>query len=216
MINKKYIVFDFNGTIIDDVDLCIKILNIMLINHHHEPVTKEKYLDIFTFPIIDYYKLAGFDFSVDSFEELTQEFILMYQKASLKCMMFPNVVETLDYLNKQGYHLLLLSASQRDNLICQTDAFNITNYFDDILGLDNLHATSKIALAKLYFDEKKINPSDIIIIGDSIHDFEVANNLGTDCILVSQGHQSKKVLAGVNTKIVNNFYELLKIFKDLS
>ena len=55
----KYVIFDFNGTVLDDVDVCIKAEN-HTIEHFHldrEPLTKEEYLKIFTFPVKDYYEM---------------------------------------------------------------------------------------------------------------------------------------------------------------
>ena len=68
----KYIVFDFNGTIIDDVDLCLNLLNEMLEVEDLPLVSLEKYKNIFTFPIIEYYKKAGFTFQKHSFKELSE------------------------------------------------------------------------------------------------------------------------------------------------
>ena len=66
---KKYIFLDFNGTIIDDVDLCLDLLNQILENQKKEKVSKERYKDIFTFPVQKYYELAGVDFYLNSFTE---------------------------------------------------------------------------------------------------------------------------------------------------
>ena len=64
---KKYIFLDFNGTIIDDVDLCLDLLNQILENQKKEKVSKERYKDIFTFPVQIYYELAVVDFSLNYF-----------------------------------------------------------------------------------------------------------------------------------------------------
>ena len=141
--NYEYIIFDFNGTILDDVDLCINILNYMLEEHGYEKVTIERYLDIFTFPIIEYYKLAGFDFNKHSFNDLSIEFINMYQQASLKCPIYDGVIDLLNKLTKLNKKIILLSASQIDNLLEQTNYFEITKYFNKILGLDNIHQYEK-------------------------------------------------------------------------
>ena len=56
-----YLVLDFNGTIIDDVDLCLNILNHLLEERDYKKVSLEEYKHIFTFPIKKYYINAGFD-----------------------------------------------------------------------------------------------------------------------------------------------------------
>ena len=74
------ILFDFNGTIVDDLDLCLNLLNTMLSMCNHKKVSKEKYLEIFTFPVIEYYKKAGFIFPKDDFPKLANYFIEEYKK----------------------------------------------------------------------------------------------------------------------------------------
>ena len=206
--NYEYIIFDFNGTILDDVDLCINILNYMLEEHGYEKVTKERYLDIFTFPIIEYYKLAGFDFNKHSFNDLSIEFINMYQQASLKCPIYDGVIDLLNKLTKLNKKIILLSASQIDNLLEQTNFFEITKYFNKILGLDNIHAKSKVDIAKKYFIENNIDLSKAIMIGDTIHDMEVANELNIDSLLIANGHQSYDRLIRVTNAVYRTIKEI--------
>lgn len=204
----EYIIFDFNGTILDDVDLCINILNYMLEKHGYQKVTKERYLDIFTFPIIKYYKLAGFDFNKHSFHDLSIEFINMYQQASLKCLIYDGVIELLNKLKQLNKKIILLSASQIDNLLEQTNHFDITKYFDQILGLDNIQAKSKIDVAKKYFIDNNINLSKAIMIGDTIHDMEVANELNINSVLIANGHQSYNRLKKIKKEVYKNIKEI--------
>jgi phosphoglycolate phosphatase len=204
----EYVVFDFNGTIIDDVQLCLDLLNKMLKEKGLKPVTKEEYKNIFTFPIIEYYKKAGFTFDGYTFQELSLEFIKDYQPASYKCDLFPHIKEILSFLNKEGYHVILLSASERNNLIAQTDNFGITKDFETILGLDNIHATSKIAIGKEYFLKNNIDAKKALFVGDSLHDVEVASAIGGDIVLVSYGHQNEERLLTSGKKVISSIEEI--------
>lgn len=206
--NYENIIFDFNGTIINDLDLCINILNYMLESKGYKKVTKERYLEIFTFPIIEYYKLAGFDFNKHSFENLSVEFINLYQKASLECSLYDGVIELLEKLKKLNKNIILLSASQLDNLKEQVYHFKIDKYFTKILGLDNILAKSKIEVAEKYFKENNIDLSKTIILGDTIHDAEVANKLKIDSILIADGHQSYDRLKKYKKEVIRNIKEL--------
>ena len=199
----KYIVFDFNGTIIDDVELCLNLLNEMLVMEDLPTFTIDGYKEIFTFPIIEYYKRAGFTFEKRSFKEMSEWFVKKYQPESFKCNLFKGIKETIYSLKEEGYKIILLSASQIDNLKEQTDRFNITSLFDAILGIDNIEAKSKLEIARNYFVSNNINTNECLFIGDSTHDFEVGSNLGGDVILVTYGHQSKKVLSSCNVPMID-------------
>lgn len=203
----KTIFFDFNGTIINDVDLCFNILNKMLEDNNLPKITKERYKDIFTFPIKEYYQKAGFDFKNKSFEELSLDFIKLYQQASLSCPLYEGVCECFKHFKEKGYNLVVLSASQIDNLKEQLEHFNISSYFDAILGISNIYAKSKIDIGLNYINENHLNKEDCIMIGDTLHDKEVCNALGIKCVLFLQGHQSFKVLNTSDCKIVSSYQE---------
>ena len=204
----KNIVFDFNGTIINDVDLCINLLNEMLVMKNHNEVKREDYFDIFTFPIIEYYKKAGFDFIGYTFEELAIYFINKYQEASYEVDLYDDVVTLFKLLKDKGINLYILSASQKENLMKQVTHFKIDKYFTEVLGIDNIYAKSKLEIAKNYFEKNNINTSETLFIGDTLHDFEVAKELGCECILMSLGHQSRKVLSKSNSLILDSYKEL--------
>ncbi len=201
----KTIVFDFNGTIIDDLDLCLNILNKMLKDNGKKEVSKRKYKEIFRFPIIEYYKLAGFDFKQKSFEDLSVDFINLYQKPSLNCKLQKGFMKALKRLKANGYNLVVLSASQKDNLVEQLVHFKIDKYFDAILGTDNIYAKSKIEIGKKYFKENNINPNTTFMIGDTTHDYEVSKELGIKPILLSLGHESRRRLLKNNVFVCDSF-----------
>lgn len=210
----KTIFFDFNGTIINDVDLCLNILNEMLKENGLEPITLERYREIFTFPIKKYYESAGFDFKKKTFEALSDDFIKLYQKASLECPLYDNVRESLLKLKNNGYRLVCLSASQIDNLTEQLVHFNIAQYFDAILGISNIYAASKVEIGKKYLEEHKINPIDAIMIGDTLHDKEVCDSMGIKCVLFDKGHQSHRVLESAGVQIISSYNEFFKFVGD--
>lgn len=212
---KKYIFLDFNGTIIDDVDLCLDLLNDILKKQNKKLVTKEQYKDIFTFPVRKYYELAGVDFKLESFESLADKFIASYQPLSLKCDLYPNSMMAFQKLKEKGYHLVILSASERNNLLEQCRSFGIVSYFDAILGIDNIHAASKVGIALKYMEEQKIEGKDILFVGDTLHDLEVAKAMGAECMLVSCGHQSVSVLEQGNVPILPNIYALVDLLEDV-
>ena len=71
----KTIIFDFNGTLLDDCVLCLDILNILTKEKNLKEVSMEEYRSIFTFPVYLYYKQLGFDVSYDSFKKVGDSFI---------------------------------------------------------------------------------------------------------------------------------------------
>lgn len=212
----KHVFFDFNGTIIDDLKLCYDLLNEFLEGQGKQKISLERYKDIFRFPIKEYYKLAGIDFDMESYESLSIKFIKKYQPASLKCGLYSAVIPTLEKLNELGIKCYIISASEKNNLIEQCQSYDIVKYFVDILGIENIHAKSKVDIAVNYINEKAINKEEVIFIGDTLHDVEVANAMGVKPILVSCGHQSVKVLNEANVSIYDDVSGVLEEIKKIN
>lgn len=208
------IFFDFNGTIINDVELCLNILNKMLIDDEKKPITKKRYLEIFDFPVIEYYKKAGFDFKRKSFEEMSLDFINLYQKASLNCPLYNNSCKVFQRLKAKGIKLVILSASQIDNLKEQTNHFNITKYFDDILGITDIYARSKVDIGIDYINRLNIDKAKTIMLGDTIHDFEVATKMEITPVLFTKGHQSKERLSKMGSRLVSSYLEFERLVEE--
>jgi len=206
----RYIFWDFNGTVLDDAELCFDILTEMLIEEERPLVTFDEYLKIFTFPVKDYYAQV-YDLEKTSFEVLAHRFIERYQPRSLKNVLHEHVIDMVRYFEDLGFVNVLLSASEEKNLLEQLEHFQIKDVFKHVLGTSNIYAKSKVAVGKAFIEKEKINPSDMIMIGDTLHDVEVAHELGCEIILYTKGHQHKSRLLDYQT--IDDFRELKHIIK---
>jgi len=212
---NKYIFLDFNGTVLNDIDLCLELLNDLLKQTGKEGnVSLEEYLDIFGFPVIDYYKRAGLEFDKISFAEMADFFIKEYTERNTKeCTIFPDFKQFIDRAHQRGFKIVLCSASKKILLIDQLIAFGIYDCFDDVIGLDNHHAASKLDIARNYVGRNNINPDNTYFIGDCDHDAEVGLACGSKTILVARGHQSRKVLEKCGMLVVDSLLEALDSIK---
>ncbi len=213
MSDIKYIFFDFNGTILNDVELCLDLLNEKLIGQNKQTLTMDEYKHVFKFPIRQYYLDAGLDFNIESYESMADKFIAKYTPLSLTCGLYPNVVSTLKYLKEKNIHLIILSASEMNNLNYQVNQYGISHYFDAVLGINNIYAESKSGLGINYIEKNKINKNECVFIGDTLHDFEIANEMGIEPILVCSGHQAFDVLRESGAAIINDISDLRRLFE---
>lgn len=207
-----YIIWDFNGTIIDDRKLCLDILNKMLKERDLKTVNLAEYREVFGFPIINYYKKVGFDFTKEDFSIIAVEFVDQYQKKSLEVGLVKGSLDTIKALEEKGYNQIVISASEINNLKEQLDHYNLSKYFQEVIGLSDVEAASKTSIAIDWLESKKNKNLKLLMVGDSLHDFEVAQAIGAECILIDEGsHQSKRRLEETGCKVLNNSQELLKI-----
>lgn len=203
----KYLIFDFNGTIVDDLNLSLESINYCLKKYiNKEPLSVSEYRNIFCFPVIEYYKKAGFDFDKVDWEEVANCWMEHYQKHHHECKIHDGVVDLINKAHDKGYRCVVLSASEIGILETQLKEFGIYELFDDVVGISNIYAVSKLESAMNYFKGKDLSES--ILIGDTNHDKEVADALGCKCILVAKGHQSLERLKECNDIVYNSIKEV--------
>ncbi len=204
----KYVIFDFNGTVLNDVDVCIKAENLTIEHFGLErgPLSKDEYLHLFTFPVKDYYTNVGFDWNRYSYEEVGSYWFDWYCKLKPEYKIYDGVEEMLIRNHEKGNRNILLSASSLVELKKQLEELGIKKYFDEVLGIDNIYAGSKVNIALKWIADK--DPADCMMIGDSLHDLETAKAMGVDCVLVAKGHQAKDVLTKEYDKVVDDIREV--------
>ena len=210
MISKyKCILWDWNGTLLNDVWLCIEIMNGMLERRNLPGINYTEYREIFDFPVQRYYESAGFNFTKESFEDVSVEYCDEYVTRVNECDLHTDALSILDTLNENGMTQNLLSATDQYSLNKMVKDFELNTYFKKIIGQDNQLAVGKIEKGKQLLEDINIDTDKIVLIGDTTHDVEVAEALGIDCILVLNGHHSKSKLEMTGVTIVKELSSLL-------
>src|SRR5665647_855016 len=96
------IIWDWNGTLLDDVDIVIESINKLLQDRNMVLLNIKRYLDVFTFPVQDYYERIGFDLNNEPFEIPAFQFITNYNKAVESCRLHKEAFPLLNHLHGQG------------------------------------------------------------------------------------------------------------------
>jgi phosphoglycolate phosphatase len=214
MIEKyKHVIWDWNGTILNDVELSHSILNELLAEYNIRTITVDEYREVFSMPVEEYYKNVGFDFSVESFEVLGKKWIDGYESRKYGCALYEGIEPILQKINDMNIRQSILSAYSDDVLNELVGHYKLTDYFTHIQGLDNIYAASKIALGKNLIKKIGVNKGEALMIGDTLHDYEVAKEIGADCILIANGHQSRQKLEAGIAK--NNDVKIISFAEDI-
>ena len=208
----QLIIWDWNGTVLDDVLVCKTIANIMLAERDIPTLPDlDAYRAVFGFPIKRYYEKMGYRFGPEdeSYESVADEFIVYYDRLYRDSVLRPGIVAFLDKLKGEGYRQVLLSATRHDQLVEQVSAFgDVGDRFERKLGLSDHYAFSKAALAKAFIEGEGIPRDRTLFIGDTDHDFEVSSAIGCPCILLEGGHQSRERLLKVGVPVLRDLIEL--------
>jgi phosphoglycolate phosphatase len=203
-LRNRHIIWDWNGTLLDDLDVCIEVINGMLAPRGLPLLDRERYHERFDFPVRDYYSRLGFDFAKESFERLSVEFISAYDARRWDCRLHGGASEVLSAVTRGGATQSILSAYRHETLVEIVAHFGLEHHFVRLTGLDNIFAHSKAELGRAWIAELGLPPADVLMVGDTLHDLDVARHMGVECILVASGHHPAARLRASHNCVVDN------------
>ena len=202
------VIWDFNGTLIDDLDLVVRSVNTQLAKRNLPPLTAEAYRAVFGFPVQDYYRRIGVTFEDESMADLSADFFAEYAPALRDCPLHEGALDTLQRLNARGLRQFVLSAMEQGMLRSMIQHLGIQGFFDGIYGLAHQEGDSKISRGQDLLRDFDIDPCTTVLVGDTDHDAEVAAALGVPAALISRGHQSAERLRGKSRYVYSSYREL--------
>ena len=207
--NYDLVIWDWNGTLLDDTELCYCIANEMRLERGMASMRGiEEYRSHFTFPVIEYYKRMGYTFEVEPFEAISKQFVAMYAERFPACPLQPCAEETLEAVLQNGARQVLLSATGQDKLDEQVRHFQLNRYFDRVIGGQNNLAHGKADYAVDFLLESGVAPARALFVGDTDHDFSIASSIGCDCALLVPGHQTREHLASLGARLIESLCEV--------
>ncbi|MGV8910053.1 MAG: HAD family hydrolase [Propionicimonas sp.] len=205
-----HVVWDWNGTLFDDLHCCVAVANALL-DEFGLPVLDgvAGYQSKFRFPIIAYYADLGFDISpTGNFDAAARRYLELYATASRNCGLHDGAREAMQALHAAGVRQVVISASEQANLLTQLAPFGLDEWLDGALGIEDIYAASKEGLARRWLATATVDPADVVFIGDSEHDFEIAAALGAQCLLFSGGHHSLAHLEKLGAPVVDHLSQV--------
>jgi phosphoglycolate phosphatase len=202
------ILWDFNGTILDDMDLCLSCINTMLAARGIPCLADlDAYRKVFGFPVQIYYARVGLEGEGDGFVRDAHEWMALYRAKEKDLTVRKGAEDALAFISKLGVPQGILSATETSMLMSQLEGLGLSHYFDQLFGRDDIYAADKSQIAKRYRD---MHPHErVLMIGDTLHDYETAVAGGFDCVLVLGGHQNRETLVESGVPVLENFEELI-------
>ena len=205
-----HVVWDWNGTLLDDLQCCVEVANTLL-GEFGLPALDGVvgYQSRFRFPIVAYYADLGFDTSpAGNFDAAARRYLELYAAASTTCGLHDGAIEALQGLHRAGVRQVVISASEQDSLLAQLAPFALSGWLDGAHGIEDIYAASKEGVARRWLATARVDPADVVFVGDSEHDFEVAAALGARCLLFSGGHHSRAHLAKLGAPVIDHLSQV--------
>ncbi|MCB0353326.1 MAG: HAD family hydrolase [Bdellovibrionales bacterium] len=201
----NHIVWDWNGTILDDAHLCEELTNIQLENLGLKPVGSETHQMVFQHPVEEYYRRLGAVLTPEEFCKLSEDFHAAYGRRRQEAGLRAGVRHFIERLSEKGITHSVLSAYREEDLVELIEECEMTRHFRAIVGLPNCHARSKVERGAEWLRQEKLDPNRVILIGDTDHDFHAATKMGIRCVLIPSGYQHWNILRRCGCPIFESF-----------
>lgn len=205
-----YVLWDWNGTLLDDTAAGIGAFTEVFRRRGLPAMTRSWYRRHFAFPVRPVYAARGVDLAHEDWAALAREYHAAYLKRPKQLNAEARAAVSL--VAARGAGQSILSALRQDLLDQAVEASGIRPFFDFVCGVDNLDGATKLARARellARLRERGVS-GDVVMVGDAIHDWEVAEDLGVGCVLCACGGHSVRRLRAV-APTGRTLLEVLKI-----
>jgi phosphoglycolate phosphatase len=205
----EHVIWDWNGTLIDDAQLCVSIVNEILSGNMLSEVSLNYYRENFCFPVREYYEKIGLSCEGASYHELSEKFISEYRKRWKTCELQTNALTVISSLNQAGIGQSILSASKSTDLKLFLEGFGLEKYIDLASGVCDVLASGKVEISKRHLNDIGVEPDEVLLVGDTKHDEEISKHLSTDCILFTGGHNSANALRRCDSELTDDLRQVM-------
>ena len=211
----KHIIWDFNGTLLSDAQLGVDCDNHVFDVLGLPRITIDDYRRHMTMPVRDFYTALGVDLNVYKYETISRLWLDRFNQHAVSVGLVPGTLELTKRLKAAGFTQSILSASYERSLLEQCKALGIDAYMDEIGGLGDESAQKKTDIGRRQLEKLGLKGEDCVLVGDMVADSELADALGTDCVLVPWGHNSEARLEKTGRVVVCDMEALERVLMSM-
>ena len=183
----KHILWDWNGTLLDDLTLCVEATNVILKTKNFPLIDEEFYRKNFCFPVSKFYKKLGLDI-VKEYDIMCYLWINYYKENFLgKTCLNKGAKKILELAHQKGIKQTIISACENNLLQLCLKKFEIAPFFKGTYGNTNLKAHGKMDLAQEVIMNLNLPSCEVLLVGDSYHDYQIAQKFNLKCVLLKEG-----------------------------
>lgn len=184
----RAVCWDWNGTLLDDTEICREVMNAVLREHDLEPFPDVgAYRSVFRFPIRDFYGSVGL--GEDRFVSAATAYLEMLATRVGEARLHDDAHTTLSAVRERGIRQVLASATVAEALSQQMAPYGLDDAFEEVLSIDDPFRASKHDVIARWLATSGVAARDLLVIGDTNHDREIADDLGAEFVHFDRGHQ---------------------------
>lgn len=194
---------------LDDASAGVDTINRMSAARGLTQITLDDYRRLFRFPVHNFYTALGYDLDNEDWDRLADEYHAIYSEATARAALREGALTLVNNLHTNCFPQAVLSACEQSLLQAMLQRFDLTGFFNPVIGADNMDGASKESLAVRLQQQLTHKPEQILMIGDTDHDAHVAQLMGWQCVLLADGYQATELLLATNAPVCNSYTDLI-------
>jgi phosphoglycolate phosphatase-like HAD superfamily hydrolase len=210
----RHVVWDWNGTLFDDLHIVLEAVNAGISEFGVGPITLDDYRDHYTRPVRVFYdRLFGREIEELEWKTLDARFHDGYRELLAHARPHCDALAALEAVRSRGLPQSLLSMFPHTELVPLVDKLGLTPFFDRIDGLRGTPGDSKALYLEEHF-RKLIageRPETVLVIGDTPDDALAAGHVGARCVLYHNGAHHYEELEALGVPVVESLIEAVQI-----
>ncbi len=203
-----HIIWDWNGTLLDDIGASLASVNDMLEARGEAPMDINRYKECIGTPIIRFYEQV-FDLEKEDYPSILAEYNAGYMRHLSDCGLTDGAEMAIEIFAAAGIRQAIVSSSNNAQLCENARKYGVYDRFEAVLGAADFNADSKIERARRYLEESGAQNGRVLVVGDLEHDAEMASEIGADCVLLTSGHEHPERLKKSGAVIFDKIQELI-------
>jgi phosphoglycolate phosphatase-like HAD superfamily hydrolase len=218
--HTTHLVWDWNGTLLDDIHAVIAATNAAFAEIGHEPITLERYRELYCVPIPLFYERLMNRAPTDAeWLVLDASFHRHYTEQRVNCALTEGVEELLTQWALAGSSQSLLSMYGHDELVPVVRGYGIERHFVRVDGRTGPSGGSKALHMERHLTALaatgSISPLRTVVIGDAVDDAVAAAHVGARAVLYTGGSHSRAGLEAVGVPVVDSLAEAVEVARSL-
>ncbi len=212
----RHVVWDWNGTLLDDLPLVVEAVNALMIERDLPLITPADYTAHYTRPVrVFYEKLFGRPVEDDEWDHVDEVFHTAYDAAvTERAALMAGTHEALDHVDASGRTQSLLSMYRHHQLVPLVQRLDLHHRFAHVQGLTGPGGGHKHPHLERHLDDvvhhAGDDPSKVLLIGDALDDAVAAHAVGARCVLLASGSHPVAELQQAGVPVVTTLADALE------
>lgn len=219
----KLVAFDWNGTILADMQAVHKADNKVLKSMGAKPVDLKTLQEKYDVPIVKYFISVGVkeETIIENTKLNRKVFYENYEKEAKNARTRSHAKTVLEWMETRGINRIVFSNNTLESIQGHAKRLRISGYFKEILAASlpglALSSRTKNVLLKEYVQKNGLKPDELLIVGDTIEEIQIAKSLGSMVCSITHGNCStRRLKAAKPDYLISDLGQMINIVRKIN